>query len=43
MLIEAQNLIAALQQRVIYLAGRVGALEKELDKRDAPADVRPAG
>jgi len=37
MLREAEILIKALQDRVLMLAGRVGALEKELAARDAPA------
>jgi hypothetical protein len=39
MLQEALNLIKALQDRVIVLAGRVGALEKQLAERavDPPA------
>lgn len=42
MLAEAQTLIATLTQRVLFLAGRVGVLEKELNEKKSDAVVPPA-
>lgn len=41
MLTEAQTLIASLTQRVLFLAGRVGALEKEVNEKKAAPPVPP--
>ena len=41
MLAEAQTLIATLTQRVLFLAGRVGALEKQVNEKTDPVDVVP--